>query len=36
VRFKSRWDEIKRAVTEQEREYEAEGMRLYETEKKDD
>jgi hypothetical protein len=26
VRFKSRWDEIKRAVSEQERDYEAEGI----------
>lgn len=35
VRFKSRWDEIKRAVSEQEKEYEAEGMRSYDTKKKD-
>ena len=35
VRFKSRWDEIRRAVSEQEREYEAEGMRSYDTKKKD-
>jgi hypothetical protein len=35
VRFKSRWDEIKRAVSEQEREYEAEGMWPHEIEKKD-
>ena len=35
VRFKSRWDEIKRAVSEQEKEYEAEGMRSYNTKKKD-
>ena len=35
VRFKSRWDEIKRAVSEQEKEYEAEGIRSYDTNKKD-
>jgi hypothetical protein len=35
VRFKSRWDEIKRAVSEQEREYEAEGMWSYDAKKKD-
>ena len=35
VRFKSRFDEIKRAVNEQEREYEAEGMWFYDTKKKD-
>ena len=35
VRFKSRWDEIKRAVSEQEKEYEAEGMQFYDAKKKD-
>lgn len=34
VRFKSRWDEIKRAVSEQERAYDAEGTQPYDTTKR--